>query len=212
MGGFTWIGEFRNHGAIVIAEQEREEFFSSLLCSATLPALDLPALWTYEEVTVEPRKCLRIFQPRLSYKKDGMRAELSFEYEGRAVEEHAQVRGFYEAQGRRFIRRDTAAEQAAAAELLALGLRFAKADWSEDAGWIVAVKRIPRVVQTLASGGLAGLRRRNGISSSRAIRGLDIQRRGLVRVARRGCLRRDHGAVAPVVGRAAAGRHHGDPG
>ena len=55
-GGFPWIGDFRNNGVIEIPEQEREEFFSSLLCSPALPALDLPALWTYEEVMVSPRK------------------------------------------------------------------------------------------------------------------------------------------------------------
>jgi hypothetical protein len=152
-GGFPWIGDFRNNGVIEIPEQEREEFFSSLLCSPALPALDLPALWTYEEVVVSPRKSLRIFQPRLSYKKDGMRAELSFEYEGRAMEEHAGVRGIYHAGSRRFILRDEAAEQAAAATLLALGLRFAKADWSEDAGWRIAANRIPRVVRELVEAG-----------------------------------------------------------
>jgi hypothetical protein len=151
--GFPWIADFRNHGAIEIAEQEREEFFSSLLCSPALPALDLPELWAYEEVTVEPQKCLRIFQPRLAYKKDGMRAELSFEYQGRAVDEHAAVRGIYHARTRRFLHRDAAVERAAAAELAALGLRFAKADWSEDAGWQIAVNRIPRVVRSLVEAG-----------------------------------------------------------
>ena len=151
--GFAWIGDFRTHGVIAIPEQEREEFFSSLLCSPALPALDLPALWKYDEVAVTPRKCLRIFQPRLSYKRDGMRAELSFDYEGRMVEQQATVRGIYHAGSRRFIRRDAAAEREAAATLSALGLRFAKADWSEDAGWSVAVNRIPRMVRALVEAG-----------------------------------------------------------
>ena len=152
-GSFPWIRDFRNHGGIEISELEREEFFSGLLCSPALPALELPALWRYEEVTVAPRKCLRIFQPRFSYKKDGLRAELSFEYEGRAVDEHAAVRGIYHAGSRRFLRRDAAAEEAAAAELLALGLRFAKGDWSDEAGWRIVVNRIPRVVRELVEGG-----------------------------------------------------------
>ena len=152
-GSFPWIGDFRNHGGIEISELEREEFFSGLLCSPALPALELPALWRYEEVTVAPRKCLRIFQPRFSYKKDGLRAELSFEYEGRAVDEHAAVRGIYHAGSRRFLRRDAAAEEAATTELLALGLRFAKSDWSEEAGWRIVANRIPRVVRELVEGG-----------------------------------------------------------
>ncbi len=152
-GSFPWIGDFRNHGGIEIPEQEREEFFSGLLCSPALPALELPAQWSYEEVTVAPRKCLRIFQPRFSYKKDGLRAELSFEYEGRAVDEHAAVRGIYHAGSRRFLRRDAAAEEAAGAELLALGLRFAKSDWSDEAGWRIVANRIARVVPELVKGG-----------------------------------------------------------
>ena len=39
------------------------------------------------------------------------------------------------------------------AELLALGLRFAKSDWSEDAGWRIVANRIPRVVRELVEGG-----------------------------------------------------------
>ncbi len=152
-GSFPWIGDFRNHGVIAIAEREREEFFSSLLCLPALPALDLPAPWRYEEVTVEPRPSLRIFQPRFSYKREGMRAELSFDYEGRLVEQQAAVRGIYHAASRRFIRRDPAAEQAAAATLVTLGLRFSKADWSDDAGWSVAVKNIPRIVRALVETG-----------------------------------------------------------
>ena len=151
--GFPWIGDFRNYGAITIPEQEREEFFSSLLCSPALPALDLPAVWRYEEVTIAPRKCLRIYQPRLSYKRGGMRAELSFDYEGRLVDENEAVRGFYDADSRRFLRRDSAAEKHAAAELYELGLRFAKADWSEDAGWSVAANRLPRVARVLVEAG-----------------------------------------------------------
>ena len=63
------------------------------------------------------------------------------------------MRGIYHAESRRFILRDEAAEQAAAATLLALGLRFAKADWSEDAGWRIAANRIPRVVRELVEAG-----------------------------------------------------------
>jgi hypothetical protein len=150
---FPWISDFRDHGAIPVPEQEREEFFGSLLCSPGLPELDLPDLWKYEEVMIAPSKSLRIFQPRFSYKKNGLRAELSFDYEGRQLDQDASVRGIYHSQSRRFICRDRAAENTAAGQLAQLGLRFSPADWSDDAGWSVAVNRIPRVVRTLVEAG-----------------------------------------------------------
>jgi SNF2-related domain/Helicase conserved C-terminal domain len=150
---FSWISDFRNHGAIPIPDPDREEFFGSLLCSPGLPALDLPDAWQYEEVTVAPRICLRIFQPRFSYKRQGLRAELSFDYEGRQLDQDESVRGIYHAASRRFLRRDRAAETAAAGRLAELGLKYSAADWSDDAGWSVAVNKIPRVVRTLVEAG-----------------------------------------------------------
>ena len=80
-------------------EEEREEFFSHLLCSPALPDLDLPEQLQYEEVTLSPRKCLKISQNHSSYNKDRMRAELSFEYEGRSIPANdaaaRHLRGFY---------------------------------------------------------------------------------------------------------------------
>jgi SWIM zinc finger len=92
---FPWIADLRNNKPMVISEEQREEFLSSLLCSPALPMLDLPEQLQYEEVTLSPRKCLKISQPGFSYKKDGMRAELSFEYEGHPVPEHALAGGIY---------------------------------------------------------------------------------------------------------------------
>ena len=52
-----------------------------------------------------------------------MRALLSFEYEGRAVEENTASRGFFDAAAARFLRRDREAEKSAADLLFALGMR-----------------------------------------------------------------------------------------
>ncbi len=48
---FPWIAGLRDNGPMVISEEQREEFFSSLLCSPALPMLDLPEQLQYEEVT-----------------------------------------------------------------------------------------------------------------------------------------------------------------
>ena len=150
---FPWIADLRNSKPMVISEEQREEFFSSLLCSPALPILDLPEQLQYEEVTLSPRTCLKISQPEFSYKKDGMRAELSFEYEGRPMPEHALAGGIYEASTRRFIRRNVAVERAASAQLSELGLRLADADWGKDPAWKLTPSKLPSVVRALAESG-----------------------------------------------------------
>ena len=92
-GAFPWMSDLRHHGPITVSAQDQEEFFSGLLCSPALPTLDLPEEWSYEEVMGEPQLCLRIFQPRLSSQKD-MLAELSFEYEGRVVDQRTAERPY----------------------------------------------------------------------------------------------------------------------
>jgi hypothetical protein len=151
--GFPWIRDLREHGSITVAEQDREEFFTSLLNSPALPALELPELWEYQEVMAAPRKWLRIDQPQHRYKTEPFPATLAFEYEGHAVGEREKASGFYDAQGRRFLRRDDAAEKAAVAELLALGLRFQPPSYGEDARWTVTPAKIPRVVRGLVEAG-----------------------------------------------------------
>jgi Bacterial SNF2 helicase associated len=150
---FPWIAGLRNNNAVVFSEEEREEFFSSLICSPALPLLDLPEALQYEELTLSPRKCLKITQPRSSYKNDRMRAEVSFEYGGRSVPEHAVARGIYEAGTRRFFRRDVDAEKAAWTQLSEVGLRYVEGGWTQDAGWNLAPTKLPRVVRALVESG-----------------------------------------------------------
>ena len=147
---FPWIAGLRNN-PVTFSEEEREEFFSQLICSPALPALELPEQLRYEEVTISPRKCLKISQPGFSYKKEGMSGELSFEYEGRSVP--ALARGIYEASARRFIRRDLEAEKAASVQLSELGLRIVEGRWGADAVWALTPTKLPRVVRALVESG-----------------------------------------------------------
>ena len=66
----AWITSLRKNGSMVIPEEEREEFLGTLLCSATLPAIDLPEEWGYEEVLAPPRPCLKISAPVKELWKD----------------------------------------------------------------------------------------------------------------------------------------------
>jgi hypothetical protein len=145
---FPWIAALRNHSLISVSEEEREEFFSSLLGSPSLPMLDLPEQWQYDEETVSPRKCLKISRPGMSYRNDRLKAVLSFEYGNRSVKQGDLSRGIYDASTRRFLRRDTEVEKAALAQLTELGLR-----WDQNTGWEVTPGKLPRVVRELVSSG-----------------------------------------------------------
>jgi SNF2-related domain/Helicase conserved C-terminal domain/Bacterial SNF2 helicase associated/SWIM zinc finger len=146
---FPWIAGLSNNNAVVFSEQEREEFFSHLICSHALPLLDLPGELQYEEVTLSPRKCLKISQNRFNQ----MRAELWFEYGARSVAAKDVVRGTYEASTRRFFRRDMDAEKAAWAQLSEVGLRYIEDRWVQDAAWNVTASKLPRVVRALVESG-----------------------------------------------------------
>jgi hypothetical protein len=151
----AWINFLRKNGAIVVPEEEREEFLGSLLGSPTLPAINLPEEWRYEEVVVPPRPCLKISAPVKSYGRINprMTAELSFEYEGRSVAETTMSRGIYDASTRRFIRRDSVLEKAAAEQMQAAGIRFFGGSWAGNTEWTLTPNKLPRVVRALTESG-----------------------------------------------------------
>jgi len=146
---FPWIAGLSNNNAVVFSEEEREEFFSHLICSPALPLLDLPGELQYEEVTLSPRKCLKISRNRY----DQMRAELWFEYGARSVAAKDVARGIYEGSTRRFFRRDIDAEKAAWAQLSEVGLRYIEDRWVQDAAWTLTASKLPRVVRALVDSG-----------------------------------------------------------
>jgi SNF2-related domain/Helicase conserved C-terminal domain/Bacterial SNF2 helicase associated len=145
---FPWIAGLRDN-AVVFSEEEQEEFFSSLICSPALPLLDLPEELQYEEVTLSPRKCLKISENR----HNQLRAELWFEYGGRSVAAKDVARGIYEVSTRRFFRRDVDAEKAAWTQLSEIGLRYIEDRWVQDAAWMVTASKLPRVVRALVESG-----------------------------------------------------------
>ena len=82
-----------------------------------------------------------------------LRADLYFDYEGREPG-HDPSRGIYEAQGRRFLPRDTDLEAAAARLLTELGVKYHKSTyWASEPRWSVAPGRLPRVVRALVEAG-----------------------------------------------------------
>jgi hypothetical protein len=176
----AWISALRKNGSIVVPEQERQEFLGSLLGSPTLPAIDLPEEWGYQEVVVPPRPCLKISAPATSYGRTTprMTAELSFEYEGRSVAEKTPSRGIYDPSTRRFIRRDGPLENAAVEQMQEAGIRFAAGSWPGGEEWTVTPNKLPQVVRALTELGwkvsAAGkLFRQPGKSSASVASGVD---------------------------------------
>ena len=179
-GTIAWITGLRKNGSIVVPEEEREEFLGNLLGSPTLPAIDLPEEWGYQEVVVPPRPCLKISAPAQSYGRINprMTAELSFEYEGCSVAEKTPSRGIYDSSMRRFIRRDGAVEKSAVEQMQEAGIRFTAGSWPGNGEWSLTPNKLPRVVRALAESGwkvtAAGkLFRQPGKSSISVASGMD---------------------------------------
>jgi hypothetical protein len=151
----AWIVALRKNGSIVVPEEEREEFLGNLLGSPTLPAIDLPEEWGYQEVIAPPRPYLKISAPAKSYGRINLRmtAELSFEYEGHSVAEKTPSRGIYDASTRRFLRRDEALEKAAVEQMQEAGIRFAAGSWPGGGEWTLTPAKLPQVVRALAESG-----------------------------------------------------------
>jgi superfamily II DNA or RNA helicase len=152
---FEWMSHLRKAGSIEAVEEDKDELLAALLCSPGLPALEVPEELRYEEVTFQPRPGLRIRAADPALRGAGkLRAELSFDYEGRAVPANENTQGFYDAAARRFVRRNSAAERVATALLSELGLRFHNWTYRDPApGWDLAPGKLPRIVRALVEAG-----------------------------------------------------------
>ena len=176
----AWIAALRKSGSMVIPDEDREEFLGTLLCSATLPEIDLPEEWGYQEVLSPPRPCLKISAPEKSYGRINprMTAELSFEYEGHSVMEGSSSRGIYDSPTRQFIRRDGVLEKAAVEQMQEAGVRSVAGTSGRDRDWTLTPGKLPQVARTLADAGWkvtasGKLFRQPGKSSASVASGVD---------------------------------------
>jgi superfamily II DNA or RNA helicase len=151
---FEYISALRSKGPITAPEKEQDEFLAVLLCSPHLPPLELPVELQYEEVAAQAQPHLKISRPRTQYGTERLRTELSFAYQGRAFSEFDPARGWFEAASRRFVRRDPAAEKAAAALLEQLGAKLRSPNyWDREPGRELAPGKLPRVVRSVVEAG-----------------------------------------------------------
>jgi len=148
---FEWISHLNKGGSIEAPEKDRDQLLAALLSAPGLPALELPEELRCEEAMPKPRPALKIRGAPAGQK---LPAELSFEYEGWLVPWQKKTRGLYDPAARRFLRRDEAAETAAAELLEKLGLRYyAGSYWDPEPRWDLAPAKLPRIVRALAESG-----------------------------------------------------------
>ena len=151
-----WIVHFRRPGQVIlISENDTDELLATLLCSPGIPAVDLPEELRYEETVLTPRPSLRIkVAGAIDNSAKKVRAELSFDYEGRAVDAAEATRGFFDPSSKRLLRRDTAFENAAAALLTDLGMKFRAGTYDDRSRrWEMASSKLPRALRALVDAG-----------------------------------------------------------
>jgi superfamily II DNA or RNA helicase len=149
-----WIIALRKQGSISVPAKERDEFLATLLCCPNLPPLRVPEELRYEEVALPPHPHLTISKARVPYRHERLDARLCFAYEGRVFAAFDPARGFFDAAGRRFIRRDSDAEKAACAFLDQLGLKQRAPTYPDSTPrWELAPSKLPRIVRSLVEAG-----------------------------------------------------------
>ena len=149
-----WIIALRKQGSFLVPEKERDEFLATLLCCPNLPPLRVPEELRYEEVALPAHPHLTISKTRVPYRHERLDAKLCFAYEGRMFAAFDPARGFFDAAGRRFIRRDSNAEKAAWAFLDQLGLKQRAPTYPDSTPrWELAPSKLPRIVRSLVEAG-----------------------------------------------------------
>lgn len=152
---FEWITELCQTGAIRCSQKDKDELLAALLSAPGAPPLDVPEELRYEEITLQPRPCLRIRAPdQRSGGSAKLRADLAFDYEGQVIPATQQGGGIYDAAQRRFLRRDSQAEAAAATLLKEFGARFQYGNrWDRQPAWDMAPGKLPRIARALLEAG-----------------------------------------------------------
>ena len=125
-GSFPWIALLRKEGKIRVPAANGPDLVAQILQSAHVPEVDWPEDLRVAEVTAVPRPLLK-FTEQKTWSKQVMRGRVSFDYAGMVIPFDGQPRGVYQPEEKRYLRRDTAAEQVALQTLAGLGLKQGQA-------------------------------------------------------------------------------------
>jgi superfamily II DNA or RNA helicase len=150
-GAFPWMQELRRLGSLPVSRAQGAELLAAIVRMPRVPPLDLPDELRYEEVSVTPRPRLSVRSAPPGWGVGRVVAHLSFDYDGVPVADDDRGRGVLDAERRRLLIRDHAAEDAAASRLVRLRLRqrVYVTGTRKKTGLDVAASRLPRLVATL---------------------------------------------------------------
>jgi superfamily II DNA or RNA helicase len=154
-GTFAWIAHLRQHGSLRVPHAQGPAFVAMLLGLPRVPRLDLPDELRYEEVSVAPRPRLRVRPAPPHWGPTRLRATLSFDYDGAVVRADERGGGTFDAERRRFLRRDAQAEREAALRLREVGFgeRPLHAGYRARTVLAVATRDFPRAIGLLVADG-----------------------------------------------------------
>ena len=152
---FEWIASLRKVRRIDAPEGDIQQVLAALLDHPLAVHLEVPEDLRYEEVKTAARPCLTVRAARRhEWEQEHLRAELSFDYDGRRVPESLKARGVYDAATRQFLVRDQEAEESARSFLRQLGLEDLPPDWQEDIpGLRLHPKKLPAVARACLEAG-----------------------------------------------------------
>jgi superfamily II DNA or RNA helicase len=152
---FEWISALRRLRHIDAPEGDVPQMLAALLEHPLAARVEVPEELRYEEVQLVPRPCLTVrSEKRYEWSQQHLRADLSFDYDGRRVPGALAGRGMYDSANRRFIVRDRQAEAAAKAFAHQLGLEDLPADYrGEAASMRLAPKKLPAVAHACLTAG-----------------------------------------------------------
>ncbi len=148
-----WLLLLRHQKTIVVPFAQSDELLNEMLGLSHLPPLDLPPELQVETIKPTPKPRLRIRTPgRDEFRPERLRAELTFDYDGKIVRHEIDpTKTVFQPQRRRLIIRETAAERTFARRLHEIGLREAH-DFSRGGPeyWFNR-KHLPRIIRLLAT-------------------------------------------------------------
>jgi superfamily II DNA or RNA helicase len=151
---FRWIATLRKSASdLKVPTAQGPELVAEILKSTQVPEIEWPEELRLEEVTAIPRPVLK-FSEQKGWNKVVMQGNLLFDYDGEALPYDAHFRGLHQPEQKRYLRRNTAAEQAAIQVLNDLGVKQAQERYGQSRPWWeVAPKKLPAVVRELVKAG-----------------------------------------------------------
>ena len=151
-GAFAWVLHLRRHGTIRVAVAQGDELLEAVLRLPGVPALELPAALNFDEVRAVPRPRVTVRQAPRDWGPEYLRGALSFDYDGTLIAADDPRASVFQAERRRLVRRDRAAERAAAQRLTEVGFRRPHAAAAETEVALHA-RKLSRVVAALLAEG-----------------------------------------------------------